>query len=304
MVEMKKRRKVPNFLLVGAAKCGTTSLHHYLCQHPAIFMPKWKELSFFCSDPNAPPLRVKNLHDYHRLFSDIRNEDAIGEASTCYLYDAFSPNLIKTALGQIKIIIILRNPVDMAYSLYNQQLRKEGETIDTFERALIEETNRFNSDPFKKKCYGWHANYYYFRRGLFHGQVKRYLDTFGNSKVKVLLFDDLVKNPVAISQQIYRFLEVDDTFLPTVKIFNKGGTKFDIPSFWKDIGLLRKTVSFALSKNLIRKMKLLVQKRNMPSPRPIRIDTAQSLSKRFEPDIVLLEYLLKLDLSSWKMAYF
>jgi hypothetical protein len=248
-------------------------------------------------------LRVKSLHDYRRLFSDIRNEKAIGEASTCYLYDASSPIRIRNSLGPIKIVIILRNPVDMAYSLYNHQLRKEGETIEVFEDALKAETNRFNSDLFKKECYGWHANYYYFRRGLYHDQVKRYIDTFRESRVKVFLFDDLVKNPAAIAQQIYQFLEVDDTFSPSVSIFNKTGTKIDIPDFWEDIGLFRKTVSFVLSKNAIRKVRLLVQKRNLPPTRPIRIDTAKSLSKKFEADIVRLEDLLEVDLSFWKSAY-
>ena len=126
--------KMPNFLIVGAAKSGTTSLYRYLSQHPDIFMPKWKELSFFINAPHGPLHQVKKPVYYQRVFSKVQNQSAIGEASTSYLYDTSAPELILSQLGSIKIIIILRNPVDMSYSLYNHQVRREGETAMTFEK--------------------------------------------------------------------------------------------------------------------------------------------------------------------------
>ena len=126
----------PNFLIVGAAKSGTTSLYHYLRQHPDIFMPEWKELSLFIGDPFGPLHRVKKPLYYQKAFSKVRDQNAVGEASTAYLFDEAAPKIIKAQLGKIRIIIILRDPVAMSYSLYNHQLRKEGETIENFQEAL------------------------------------------------------------------------------------------------------------------------------------------------------------------------
>ena len=130
------RVKMPNFLIVGAAKSGTTSLYAYLKQHPDIFMPEWKELSFFSGDEYTPLHKVKKPRYYRTVFAGAKNESAIGEASTSYLYDQTAAAAIKAKLGNIKIIIVLRDPVSMSYSLYSHQVRKEGETADSFEEAL------------------------------------------------------------------------------------------------------------------------------------------------------------------------
>ena len=127
---------MPNFLIVGAAKSGTTSLYAYLRQPPDIFMPEWKELSFFTGDTFTPLHKAKKPQYYYRVFAKAKNESAIGEASTSYLYDEAAAGTIKEKLGNIKIIIALRDPVSMSYSLYNHQLRREGETIESFEAAL------------------------------------------------------------------------------------------------------------------------------------------------------------------------
>ena len=155
---------MPNFLIVGAAKSGTTSLYEYLRQHPAVFMPKWKELSFFIGDHFGPLHKVKRPEYYRKVFDKVQNESAVGEASTSYLYDESAPKKIKEGLGLINIIIILRNPVEMSYSLYNHQVRKEGETLKTFEAALEAEEDRIKDLTFRKKSYGWHANYYYYHQ--------------------------------------------------------------------------------------------------------------------------------------------
>ena len=127
------RHIMPNFLIVGAAKAGTTSLYEYMRQHPDIFMPEWKELSFFIGDSNGPLHRVKKPGYYYMVFANANGYKAVGEASTSYLYDDAAPNIIRDNLATIKIIIILRDPVAMSYSLYNHQVRKEGETMADFE---------------------------------------------------------------------------------------------------------------------------------------------------------------------------
>jgi hypothetical protein len=291
---------MPNFLIVGAAKAGTTSLYEYLRQHPDIFMPQWKELSFFIGDPYGPLHKVKRPQYYGKVFAQAKNQTAVGEASTSYLYDEAAPELIKKKLGSIRILIILRDPVAMSYSLYNHQVRREGETIESFEAALDAEARRKIDPDFKKNCYGWHANYYYYQRGLYYQQVRRYLDTFGKDNVKIILFDELADDPLRVVQQVFRFLGVDDTFVPVIKVHNPAGGILDIPRFWEDTGLLIKTFQFVFSKNLIKKIPHLLRNIGRKPPLPINPLTEKKMRENYDDDIRRLEQLLGKDLSAWK----
>jgi hypothetical protein len=290
----------PNFLIVGAAKCGTTSLYRYLSQHPDIFMPEWKELSLFIGDPFGPIHKVKKPYYYRKVFSKVQNQTAVGEASTTYLFDETAPKIIKEQLGAIRIIITLRDPVTMSYSLYNHQLRKEGETIENFEDALAKEEDRRRDPEFKKQCYGWHANYYYFQRALYYQQVKRYMDTFGKTNVRVILFEELVSETLSVVKKIFQFLGVDDTFMPEIKLHNPAGGILKIPRFWKDNGLFLKTFQFVFSKNLIKKIPYLLRNVGRKPPQPMNPITAKNLRKSFYKDICRLERLIGKDLSNWK----
>ena len=294
------RAQRPNFLIVGAAKSGTTSLYAYLRQHPDIFMPEWKELSFFIGDPNTPLHKAKKLYYYRKVFAKAKNESAIGEASTSYLYDEAAAGNIKEKLGAIKIIIALRDPVSMSYSLYNHQLRREGETIESFEEALEKEDVRRTNSEFREKCYGWHANYYYYQRALYYHQVKRYVDTFGKDNIFIILFEELVAETLGVVQNTYRFLGVDDAYVPEIKIHNPAGAILKIPMFWKDSGLFLKTFQFVFSKNLIKKIPHLLRNVGRKPPQPINPITAKKLRKRFYEDICQLEQLIGKDLSTWK----
>ncbi len=294
------RSVMPNFLIVGAAKSGTTSLYKYLSQHPDIFTPKWKELSFFTGDPYGPLHKVKKPEYYYKVFSKVQNQSAVGEATTSYLYDETAPKRIKEILGKIKIIMILRNPVDMSYSLYNHQVRREGETLKTFEEALEAEAGRLRNPDFRKKCYGWHSNYYYYHRGLYFKQVKRYLDAFSEDNALIFLFEEIIREPVRTTQRAFRFLGVDDAFVPTVKVHNPAGTILNIPRFWEDDGLFQKTISFVFSKNFFKKIPHLLRNVRRKPPQPINATTAQKLAERFHDDICRLEQLIGKDLSHWK----
>jgi hypothetical protein len=291
---------LPNFLIVGAAKSGTTSLYKYLSQHPEIFMPKWKELSYFIGDPHGPLHKVNKPQYYNKVFAKAQNMSAVGEASTSYLFDEAAPKLIKEKLGTLKILIVLRDPVSMSYSLFNHQVRREGETIKSFEAALAAEASRCKDPEFKKKCYGWHANYYYYQRGLYYIQVKRYLDTFGTGNVFIILFEELVNDSVRVVQGAFRFLGVDDTFVPVIEVHNPSGVILNIPEFWKDTGLLLKTTSFVFSKNLIKKIPHLLRNIGRKPPPPLNPTIARELRDRFQDDISKLEQLIGKDLTAWK----
>ena len=294
------RKRLPNFLIVGAAKSGTTSLYEYLRQHPDIFMPEWKELSFFIGDPFGPLHKVKKAEYYYKVFVKAKRQEAIGEASTSYLFDEAAPKIIKKELGTVKILIVLRDPVAMSYSLYNHQVRREGETISNFETALAIEEDRKKDAEFKQKCYGWHANYYYCQRGFYYEQVKRYLDTFGSDHVKIFLFDQLKKDSVKVVQEAYRFLGIDDSFTPEIKVHNPAGGVLSIPRFWEDTGLFLKTFQFVFSKNLVKKVPHLLRNIGRKPPPPLNPGTAQELRDKFHDDICRLELLIEKDLSAWK----
>lgn len=291
---------MPNFLIVGAAKAGTTSLYEYLRQHPEIYMPEWKELSFYIGDPDGPLHKVRKPGYYYKVFANAHGYKAVGEASTSYLFDEAAPTIIRENLGAINIIIILRDPVAMSYSLYNHQARKEGETIADFESALEVEDQRRQDARFKKNCYGWHANYYYYHRGLYYRQVKRYIEAFGRERVKILLFQELAADSVGVVREAYRFLGVDDSFEPDIKVHNPAGGIISVPKFWEDTGLFLKTFQFVFSKNLVKKIPHLLRNIGRKPPPPINPETAHRLRANFENDICRLESLINKDLSAWK----
>jgi hypothetical protein len=263
-------------------------------------MPEWKELSLFIGDSFGPLHRAKKPYFYQKAFSRVQNQTAVGEASTAYLFDKAAPKIIKEQLGTVRIIIILRDPVAMSYSLYNHQLRKEGETIENFEEALAKEEERRTDPGFKKTCYGWHANYYYHQRASYYHQVKRYMDTFGEENILVILFEELAGETLSVVKKIFRFLGVDEAFVPDIKVHNPAGNILNIPMFWKDTGLFLKTFQFVFSRNLIKKVPHLLRNIGRKPPQPLNEATAKKLRKRFYEDICRLEELIGKDLSAWK----
>ena len=199
----------PNFLIVGAARSGTTSLYYWLKQHPEVFMPDIKEPSYFVHGYG-----ISDWRKYLSLFEPGRGKKVIGEASTAYLAAPESPRWIRDVLGNIKIIILLRNPIERAYSLYCWMVMEGYEWLPTFEKALEEEDRRFQDEPFRRSNPEYFWDYMYFRSGLYYDQVKRYIETFGSNSVKTFLFEDLTRSPEKLYSDVCRFLEVSDNYHP------------------------------------------------------------------------------------------
>ena len=190
------KSKLPNFLLVGAAKCGTSSLHNYLNQHSDIFMPtynkegmKVKEPRFLIKDlvQNRLPKGVWNWDEYQALFDDVDSEKAIGESTVLYLYFYETAiNNIKKYLGDdVKIIIMLRNPVDRAYSAYSFASRTMQEN-QSFELAIENAFERYSADERLSPMI------LYKELGNYTDMVKAYKESFSN--VHVVLYDDFISN--------------------------------------------------------------------------------------------------------------
>lgn len=209
----------PNFFIVGAARTGTTSLWMYLKQHPDIFMPDAmvvKEPSFYCDSYG-----MRDVEKYQRLFSGVRHEKAIGEASTPYLTSPESAAWIRREIPEAKIIAVLRNPVDRAYSMYRWMVNHGYEWVYPFEKALEIEDSRKQDKDFLAHNPQYFYNYLYFDSGLYSVQLQRYYSVFPASQIKVILLDELKQNTIEAVKEIFSFLGVSTDFSPVIKVHNK-----------------------------------------------------------------------------------
>jgi hypothetical protein len=285
----------PNFLIAGAGKAGTTSLHDYLGQHPDIFMSSFKEPNYF-----VPDYAYNDWENYLSLFRGARDEKAIGESSTGYLYCKESPAWIKSVLGNVKIILVLRNPARRAASLYWWMVREGYEDAPTFAAALDLESSRMRDPSFPETCSEFHHSYYYFDSGLYTEQVRRFFDAFGRDNVRVYLFEEFVADPRAICRDIFEFLEVDPNFEPEIAVHNEAR----LPAsprlqFW-----LRNSASrylrFLPSKLRRAMIERLMNWNTRRGSTPKRDhESEQGLLERYRDDIQKLEQLLDRDLSVW-----
>jgi hypothetical protein len=207
----------PNFFLVGAAKAGTTSIYSYLSQHPRVFFPRVKEPHFFTQVRPAPKLRflieaVGKRNAYLRLYTRAAGHSVIGDASPSYLWHPDVPQRIRAEAPQAKIAIILRDPVERAYSHYLMDYR-EGAQHKPFYEALLDDMNRTDK--------GWGVSYLYYELGLYADQVQRYLEAFTADRVKILMFEHFRRNPSAVLRDLADFLELDPEPLAAVDMSRK-----------------------------------------------------------------------------------
>jgi hypothetical protein len=203
---------LPNFIVIGAAKAGTTSLHWYLAEHPAVFMTSVKDPAYFAygvdgdgrllwGNPDLHTFPIKSLREYEGLFADAGDAVAIGEASTTYLECPQSAARIRELLPAARILCSLRHPVDRAYSDYLMYLRSRGRRFEPA-RDLTATSAWAQPDS------------HWMRIGRYHEQLSRYFDAFPGDQICVLLFDDLNRNPQRFVRETYQFLDVDPAFVP------------------------------------------------------------------------------------------
>jgi hypothetical protein len=203
----------PTFLVVGVAKAGTTALYHYLGEHPEIYVSPVKEPSYF-----VPGFRVETWEEYLALFADAGGAKAIGEATPRYFHAPEAPARIAEALPGVRIVVLLRQPVERALSHYlmlaNNRAALEPEPFASFFRRHRDDVA------------GW-AEGGPGVRGLamsfYADSLERWLDRFGRDRVAVYLDEDLKKTPERVMAGLYGFLGVDPTFRPDLgKRYNVG----------------------------------------------------------------------------------
>ena len=212
--------KFPDFFIVGAPKCGTSSLAYYLRQHPQIFMPK-DEVHFLSQDFQIAR-KVCTWEQYASLFESAPTDSVIGEKSVSYIYSRRALEEIKKYNPNAKIIIILRNPIDMMYSLYLHLLRAGVETAKSFEEALALEIYRLKGIKIPKGAFSTDLLFYR-RLSHYYQYVKRYIIEFPSSQVFVIIFEDFFKDVRNNLKNVFRFLDVDPNYtLPHYPIQNVG----------------------------------------------------------------------------------
>jgi len=216
---LESRGRVPDFFIVGHAKCGTTALYEMLRAHPGIFMPDLKEPMFFARNPAGPGVgpifeqtgrRRETLEDYISLFASAKAEQRVGEASTFYLFSRSAPARIAELQPRAKIIAILREPASFLRSLHLQALQNRTETVRDLRAALALEDERREGRSIPVGAH-WPAALIYTDRVRYVEQLERYREAFSPEQLLVLIYDDFRSENEVTVRRVLRFLEVDDS---------------------------------------------------------------------------------------------
>jgi len=297
----------PDFFIVGAPKCGTTSLYFYLNQHQNIFLPP-KELYHFGSDFTYLHGKSSLAH-YQSFFKDAQSSQLVGEASVWYLYSKSAATEIKAYNPNSKIIIMLRQPTDMIYSLHQHQLFNGNENIKSFKNALEVQIERADGDKIPPQLGCPVEGLQYQQVGKYFEQVKRYFDVFGNENVHIIWFDDF-KNDVALEyQKVCKFLNIVSKQNINLSIQNKS-QQARSPTLTKLLKR-RSKIAIKLAKLLIPSRKLRYDLFNflwqMNSKKSDKIPLPEALKNRldqfFLDDIEKLEELTGKNLTIWKCSF-
>ena len=215
--------KIPDFIIVGEARCGTTTLWEHLSPHPEIFFPSEKELHFFGSYDrfdHCGRWDGKSLANYTNNFRDASTEQICGEATPNYLSDQHSLDSIKNALGEIKCLIVLRDPIARAHSHYWQSVIRGWETL-SFEDALESENERINNgDPNGLHDFG------YFTRGLYAKNIARAHTLFGTANCNVTFIEEFRSTDDSFRRDIFNFLEISNTCIEPSSEVHRNKTNY------------------------------------------------------------------------------
>jgi hypothetical protein len=288
--------KKPNFFIIGAPKCGTTSLARWLQNHPQVYFSPIKEPFFFSDDIQLRDMHgIKNLKQYEQLFSSVKsNHIAIGEGSTSYLFSETAVKNIIDYIGKPKLIVMLRNPIEMAVSLHSQQLKSLNEDVQDFEQAWMLQNERKKSLKIPKGCRDPKLLFYQ-EWCLLGSQMEKLYSKVDREYVKPILIDDLDSDPQGTYNSVLKFLGISQDYLPDFRVYNKR-RRISRPTLHKLLlagGHLKKRMGFRFRTGITR-ISTEPTEYYLISDR-MRHDLLQA----FRQDIFLLGELLGRDLSHW-----
>ena len=293
---------MPNFLIIGSQSAGTTSVHNYLRQHPQVCVSAMKETNFFVHDGREPGIGshlvpgITSLAAYQALFPDGSEQKAVGEASPLYLVDAHAAERIRHHVPKAKLIAILRDPAERAYTAYWMRVR-DGRETRSFEQAIDQEMQGRFDEPLEL------ALRHYVRWGFYAQHLKTYLALFDRAQLGVYMFDDLKADPRGFMRELFRFLEVDDSFVPDTSVrYNASGlsrSELLRPLFRKSA--VTRSLKRLLPEPLGRRAAWLQERwrsRELSKP-PMPPELRRRLVARYSSDVLELQDMIRLDLSRW-----
>jgi len=295
--------KKPNFFIIGAPRCGTTSLASWSGEHPNVYMSPVKEPHFFCSDFNGA--LIPNEAEYYRLFKEATDQHiAVGEASTAYLYSKVAVPRIEQELPGAKYIVLVRNPVEMAYSLHAHYIFWGAEHISDFEiawrlspeRCAGRMVSRWCSEPllmdYQSMC-------------KLGEQLERLFNIVPRERVLILVLDDIKENPRREYLKVLDFLGVPDDGRQEFPVKNPAKVR-RWPWLYKGVRLLgrasRKTkqllgIPTNRRTGILRVTNSINIKYRPRSPMPVQL--RKELIEYFKPDVEKLGRLIDRDFSHW-----
>ena len=286
--------KKVDFFIVGAPKAGTTSLYHYLNEHSEIEMSSQKEPDFF-SDQSLQKQklyydknRIDTLEKYNSLFE---REDVIlrGDSSVSYLFYQDVPHKIIAYNPDAKIIIMLRNPIDRAFSHYLMDYSL-GLISESFETIIQKQSKHKNANLFYQQ---------YIQVSEYTKQIKRYLEVFSKDNIHFIDYEDFKNDTSDVVNSVFLFLGVNDDFQPYLKKKYNTYTapKNSLIRYVYSFVAFRKMVANILSKNLTKTIRNLLFRSDKKPQLPEL--TRNFLKKHFESDVRELSELLNKDFTKW-----
>ncbi len=276
---------LPNFILAGAEKTGSTSLYNYLKQHPDVFMPSVKEPDFFIPDHG-----ITDIREYESLFQEVESETAVGEASVGCFHSNGSAARIDEHLPEVTILLVLRDPAERAFSHYNM-LRENGVIpnrpfIDALQDAQRKGSFKYTGLPTSR----------------YAAQLRQYKDVFGN-RLNVYLHRDFKNETLSTVQEMFEDIGVDPEYMVDTS-HNHNETRIPQSSSINQLVWDKNAVKGVL-KNLLPTsiqdhLRELVTTMNRKPPPPLSDDARRFVIERLRDDIEKTEELIGRDLSSWK----
>tara|TARA_E500000331_G_scaffold345752_1_gene383712 strand:- start:11356 stop:12258 length:903 start_codon:yes stop_codon:yes gene_type:complete len=298
---MAEVKNLPNLLIIGAAKSGTTSLHNYLKQHPELYMTDHKEPHFLIN--NEIGLRrihkaVNNIEDYQQMFEGSSEYKYRGESSVMYLPfpQIAIPNIKKYLDDNVKIIIMLRNPVERAYAGYLHNIRYNTSESLPFEDAIKKSEDRYHANK------DMTPDTRYLHVGLYYNQVKQYFDTFGKN-VHVIIYDDYVFDINKSIKELFYFLGVRNIQIDSSKRHMVGGWVFKnflLRKLMIPKNSFKSFIKYLLPNTKFRKqIRQGVMRLGSSKPPEISINMSTFLKSYYKEDVRKLSSLLGVNLNHW-----
>ena len=271
---------LPNFFIIGAPKAGTTSLYDYLRAHPEVFMPIGKGPRYFCysGQKDKYNYRFTTLAEYEALFDDVTDEKAIGEATALYFEHRSAARRIQEVIPDPRLIAILREPVERAFSIYHMNLRN----FDANKGLGFLEALRADRAL----------------RRMYVDGLAPFYEAFGRERIRVIRFDDLKRDALGTVRGLFEFLGVRPDFVPDLAVSNPGGIPRSM-LLHKVLNdpRLRLVAQKLAPEAVIREVKNL-RNRNLVKHRMTEEERAGAYAF-FHDDILRTQDLTGLDLSGW-----